>query len=133
MQAHERAAQIWPLLCLAAMNRQVLTYKIVGGLIGVPHYALAQLLEPIQSYCLLHKLPALTVLVVNNEGRPGTGFIAAENVPAEQQRVFRHDWQEEATPQPEALLAAVRQLPSCGIPEAAQVIAEPSSTEDGGA
>lgn len=80
--------------------------------------ALAQLLEPVQSYCLLQKLPALTVLVVNNDGRPGTGFIAAENVPAEQQRVFRHNWQEEGTPLPEALLAAVRQLPSCGIPEA---------------
>jgi len=115
------------------MNRQILTYKLVGGLIGVPHYALAQLLEPIQSYCLLHSLPALTVLVVNNEGRPGTGFIAAEDVPAEQARVFRHDWQEEATPLPETLLAAVRQLPSCGIPEAAQVIVEGGSAAAGGA
>jgi len=120
MQAHERAAQIWPVLCLAARNRQVLTYQIVGGLIGVPHFALAQLLEPIQSYCLLHKLPALTVLVVNSEGIPGTGFIAAEHIPAEQQRVFKHDWIEETTPTPDILQAAVRELPSCGRPEAAQ-------------
>jgi hypothetical protein len=114
MKAHERAAQIWPLLCYAALHRQVLTYQIVGALIGVPHYALAQLLEPIQSYCLLRKLPALTVLVVNNDGQPGTGFIAAENVSAEQQRVFRHDWLGEATPLPEELLAATEQSSPSG-------------------
>ena len=119
MQSHERAAQIWPLLALAATNRQILTYELVGKLIGVPHFALAQLLEPIQSYCLLHKLPALTVLVVNNAGRPGTGFVAAEDVGAEQQRVFKHRWLEEATPIPDGLLAALQQLPSCGVPEAA--------------
>jgi hypothetical protein len=119
MQSHERAGQIWPLLAFAATNRQVLTYELVGKLIGVPHFGLSRLLEPIQSYCLLRKLPALTVLVVNNGGHPGTGFIAAENVCGEQQRVFRHDWLEEPTPTPEDLLNAVQQLPSCGIPEAA--------------
>ena len=119
MHSHERAAQIWAVLALAATNRQVLTYQIVGKLIGVPHFALAQLLEPIQSYCLLNKLPALSVLVVNNAGRPGTGFIAAENVSGEQQRVFRHDWLEEPTPTPDDLATAVQKLPSCGIPEAA--------------
>ena len=122
MQAHERAAQMWPLLSLAAKNRQVLTYELVGKLIGVPHFGLARLLEPIQSYCLVHNLPALTVLVVNGAtGRPGDGFIAAEggDVCSEQQRVFKHDWLETPTPTPEALQEAVIERPSCGIPEAA--------------
>ena len=118
MQSHERAAQIWPLLAFAAKNRQIMTYEMVGKLIGVPHFALAQLLEPIQSYCLLNDLPALTVLVVNNGGRPGVGFIAAENVCEEQQRVFRHNWLDERTPSPADLLAAVRERPSCGIQDA---------------
>jgi hypothetical protein len=30
MTVIERAAQIWPVLALAARNRQVLTYEIVG-------------------------------------------------------------------------------------------------------
>ena len=36
MSAGERAAQIWAVLALAARNRQILTYEIVGRLIGVP-------------------------------------------------------------------------------------------------
>lgn len=121
MKVHERAAQIWPILSFAALNRQILTYDIVGDLIGVPRFALAQLLEPIQSYCLLKKLPALTVLVVNKSGEPGIGFIAAEDVPQEQQRVFSADWLDDHTPSPEELEAAVKELPSCGIPEAASI------------
>jgi hypothetical protein len=119
MLSHQRAAQIWPLLTWAATNRQVLSYDLVGTLIGVPRYALAQLLEPIQSHCILNKLPALTVLVVDKDGYPGTGFIAASDVPAEQQRVFRHEWLKDKVPTSEDLLDSVRQLPSCGIPEAA--------------
>ncbi|ENP8449977.1 hypothetical protein [Vibrio parahaemolyticus] len=118
MRSHERAAQIWPLLCFAAKNRQILTYSIVGDLIGVPRFALAQLLEPIQSYCLLNKLPALTVLVVNKSGEPGLGFIAAKDLPLEQHKVFEHPWLEIHTPSPEDLEQAVLRLPSCGIPEA---------------
>ena len=120
MQAHERAAQIWPVLSFAAKNRQVLTYDIIGNLIGVPRFALAQLLDPIQSYCIIHKLPALTVLVVNKSGEPGTGFIAAADVPKEQQKVFNFDWLEAKTPLPEDLESAVKELPSCGKPEAAE-------------
>jgi hypothetical protein len=67
MTAYERAAQIWSVLALAARNRQVLTYSIVGNLIGVPARGLGHLLEPIQSYCLLNRLPPLTILVVSEE------------------------------------------------------------------
>jgi hypothetical protein len=114
MQAHDRAAQIWPLLTYAASHRQTLTYEILGAHIGVPHFALAQLLEPIQSYCLIHELPALTAIVINQSGRPGIGFIAALDVPVEQQRIFEHHWTESHVPTPDELQDALRERPSRG-------------------
>jgi hypothetical protein len=112
----ERAAQLWPLLSFAASNRQVLTYGTVGSLIGAPAVALGQMLEPIQSYCLLRKLPALTVLVVSKEtGLPGLGFSAASDFGKALQRVFDHDWLKESTPNAAELEAAVRALPSNGV------------------
>ena len=73
MKATERASQIWAVLALAARNRQILTYEIVGRLIGVPARGLGHLLEPIQSYCLLKDLPPLTILVVQETtGLPGS-------------------------------------------------------------
>lgn len=125
MQAHEHATRIWPLLVYAAMHRQTLTYEMLGELIGVPHWGLSNLLHPIQSYCLINTLPGLTVIVVKQDGRPGTGFIAAADVPVEQQRVFTHQWQEVPSPTAEAFLQAVREHPSCGIPEAANIAGVP--------
>lgn len=120
MNASERAAQIWPVLALAARNRQVLTYGILGGLIGVPTAGLGQLLEPIQSYCLLNQLPPLTILVVSKDtGLPGSGFVAVSDIPRHQSRVFEHDWLAAAHPTPEQLAAAMRELPSNANPEAA--------------
>src|SRR5688572_27525169 len=95
---NERAAQIWPLLTWAAHNRQILTYTILGKLIGVPQQGLGQLLMPIQSYCMRKELPALTSLVVDKDGIPGQGFIAAANVPKAQAEVFATAWLEEDVP-----------------------------------
>lgn len=93
MNKNERAIQIWPLLAFAAVNRQTLTYERLGRLIGVPRQGLGQLLDPIQSYCLRNNLPAITALVVSEkDGLPGTGFIAAQDVPAEQAKVYSLDW-----------------------------------------
>ncbi len=115
MKVHERAAQIWPLLSLAARNRQTFNYDMLGQLIGVPRAGLGQLLEPIQSYCLLNKLPALTSLVVSNDtGLPGIGFIAAQDIPGTHAAVFRLDWLAEATPTPEQFELAAQKLPSNG-------------------
>jgi hypothetical protein len=112
MSKYERAAQIWPLLAWAAKNRQILTYEIVGSLIGVPHFGLSSNLDPIQSLCLRRNIPALTVLVVKNDGRPGGGFTAAEDVLAEQQRVFRHDWLQEPSPSPDDFASAQEKGPT---------------------
>lgn len=108
MTREQRAAQIWPLLTFAASLRLTFTYKRVGELIGALPVSIGGWLEPIQSYCLEHGLPALTVLVVGeSDGMPGAGFSAAENVPAEQARVFGHDWTHTTVPKPEDLARAV--------------------------
>ncbi len=113
MEASERAAQIWSVLAWAATNRQVLTYGILGKLIGVPARGLGHLLEPVQSYCLLKSLPPLTILVVSEDsGLPSSGFTAAGDIPKTQLSVFQHDWLKVGAPSPEDLAAALSQRPS---------------------
>jgi hypothetical protein len=113
MEASERAAQIWSVLAWAATNRQVLTYVILGRLIGVPAFGLGNLLEPVQSYCLVKGLPPLTILVVSEDtGLPSSGFTAAEDIPKAQLSVFQHDWLETSAPTPEDLAAALSERPS---------------------
>src|SRR5207249_1146238 len=115
MNASERAFQIWPVLLLAAKNRQILTYGILEDLIGVPRPGLGQLLEPIQSYCLLKGLPALTVLVVSNKtGLPGRGFVAEPDIPSTLMKVFKKELKEWPKPAPGELAEAVRLRPSNG-------------------
>lgn len=115
MTRGERAAQIWPLLALCASQRQILTYDQLSKLIGVFRPGLGQLLEPIQSYCLLNSLPALTSLVVSEiNGLPGEGFIAASDVPLAQARVFGHGWASTPVPTPQAFEDAATKLPSNG-------------------
>lgn len=115
MNKNERAAQIWPILALCASNRQTLTYDRLGRLIGVPRQGLGQLLEPIQSLCIIRGLPPLTVLVVSDvDGMPGTGFIGAQHVPSAQARVFSHDWTAGPHPDAREFEEAGRRLPSNG-------------------
>lgn len=119
MNAAQRAVQIWPVLLLAARNHQILKYDLLGQLIGVPRHGLGQLLEPIQSYCLVHKLPPLSALVVSSRtGLPSAGFIAAKDVPAAQMEVFSHEWSKVECPSAEKFAEAVAGLPSNGLPEA---------------
>ena len=72
MTREQRAAQIWAVLAWAAEHRQSMTYGMLAKLTGVPAAALGKLLEPIQSYCIIERLPPLTILVVRQEtGLPG--------------------------------------------------------------
>jgi hypothetical protein len=49
---------------------------------GIARVGLGQCLEPIQTYCLVHDLHPLTILVVDQKtGMPGVGFIAAQDIP----------------------------------------------------
>lgn len=115
MKAEERACQIWSVLALAARNRQVLTYDLVGQATGIARQGLGQLLEPIQSYCLLNDLPPLTVLVVSKEsGLPSAGFTAADDYARAQLAVFEHNWLERGCPTAKQFAQAVRERPSRG-------------------
>lgn len=114
MTIPQRSAQIWPVLALAAKNRQILTYNILARAIGMPARGLGNMLEPIQSYCLIKKLPPLTILVVQKEtGLPGPGFSAvSKDIPKHQIKVFEYDWLKHGCPSPEEFAKAVKELPS---------------------
>lgn len=115
MNISERAAQIWSVLALAAHNRQVLTYDMVSKLTGIARVGLGKCLMPIQSYCLVHRLHPLTILVVSEKtGMPGVGFIAAQDIPRAQQEVFTYDWVKHGGPSPEDFEASVREHLSHG-------------------
>lgn len=118
MTREERAVQIWPLLTFAASLRMTLTYRRLGELIGAAPMALGGWLEPIQSYCLVHELPPLTVVVVSaSDGMPGPGFVAAEpgSIPVAQTRVFRHDWTLNPPPKSGDFARALAERPSNGV------------------
>ncbi|MDP3786148.1 MAG: hypothetical protein Q8R05_01120 [Candidatus Omnitrophota bacterium] len=61
------------------------------------------------------KLPPLTILVVSEEtGMPGEGFIAASDIPKTQMEVFAFDWLNRMTPSPDDLKDAAIKRPSNG-------------------
>src|SRR5687768_18582462 len=112
MRREERAQQLWSLLAWAATNRQILTYSIIAKLTGVPPVSIGDFLRPIQQFCIENDLPALTSIVVQEEsGIPGEGFIAAEDVPAAQAEVFQHSWLETAAPSAEQLFDSYSRAP----------------------
>jgi hypothetical protein len=86
--------QIWMVLIGLARNRQLITYeqlRLLIGFDGLPHY-LATPLGHVMDYCHQQGLPALTVLVVNNDGVPGPGLIGVDDVDRERERVFSFGW-----------------------------------------
>jgi hypothetical protein len=97
---------------MAARNRQLLTYEIVGQACGVPPPSIGDFLRPIQQYCAEQKWPALTSIIVNkNSGVPGDGFIAAQDVPRAHMEVFEKNWLAELAPTEERLAAAYGRAP----------------------
>src|SRR5258708_25374870 len=99
MNNYERALQGWSILALAARNQQILSYRTVEELTGVPRVGVGQFLGPIQSYCRRNNLPPLTAIVVAEEtGLPREGFTAATDIPAAQARVFVFDWLSRGAP-----------------------------------
>ncbi|HLA81186.1 MAG TPA: hypothetical protein VJP78_06180 [Thermoleophilia bacterium] len=113
MTREQRAQQLWSLLALAATSRQTLTYDIVGRLTGVVRPSIGDFLRPIQQYSTEQGLPALTSLVVSEQtGEPGEGFIAAADVPLAHIRVFQQAWLETPAPSAEQLADAYTRAPN---------------------
>jgi hypothetical protein len=107
VKREQRAQQLWSILALAARNRQLLTYDMVGKACGLPAPSLGDFLRPIQQYCLEKALPPLTSIVVGKDaGVPGDGFLAAQDVPKAQSDVFAKDWLAEDAPSAEQLADA---------------------------
>lgn len=121
---NERAAQFWPLLVWASHHRQTITYRNLSQCTGVHLPGLGKCLEPIQSYCIVNKLPPLTSLVVDEDGAPGAGFTAASlaAVSKAQAQVFKRTWLGQPVPTDSDFEAAVLQNPSNGVPQAAATV-----------
>jgi putative restriction endonuclease len=96
----ERAARAWDILAEQAALRQNITYGELGHRLAIHHRPARYFLELIQTYCLETKLPPLTILVVDQNGRRGSGFIAwdVNNLDEGVRRVFQHNWQNEPNP-----------------------------------
>jgi hypothetical protein len=102
MTQHERAAQLWSLLVLAARTQQVLSYGMVERLTGIPRQGVGNFLGPIEHYCKRHKLPPLSSLVVNEQkGLPSAGFTKTIDAVGAQVQVFAFDWFSHETPSPQ--------------------------------
>ena len=113
MTREQRSQQLWSILVLAARNRQLLTYDMVGQACGVPAAAIGDFLRPIQQFCSEMELPALTSIVVRKDsGIPGEGFLAEKNIPKLQAEVFAKDWLALVAPSAERLAAAYVMAPS---------------------
>jgi hypothetical protein len=119
MTRGERAQLAWQVLLGAAHNRQILTYTLLGDLIGMGPGTLAPVLGLIMKYCHSQGLPPLTVLVVNKDtGLPGSGLRTLEDLARDREDVFSEDWYGQLPPTAEALEAAGRlEIPgSSGTP-----------------
>jgi alkylated DNA nucleotide flippase Atl1 len=93
MKLPQRALQVWSILIAAAHNRQVLTYQILGDLVGMPPIALTQPLGLIMRYCEENDLPPLTVLVVSQDtGKPGEGLTTVRDMDKDREKVFNYNW-----------------------------------------
>lgn len=92
----ERAYRAWPILVSQAMNHaEPITYGELAARLNIHHRAVRYVLGVIQSYCLLERLPPLTILVVDAiTRRPGTGFIAwaMDDLDRGKQEVREYAW-----------------------------------------
>ena len=93
MTTHERAIQIYQILITCAHERRILTYEILGEMVGLPPMSLGAHLTHLMNWCDTNQLPPITVLVVQKDsGKPGVGFTSFEDLHRDRERAFAHDW-----------------------------------------
>lgn len=96
----QRAAIGWDVLTDVASKGDLISYGELGDRIGIHHRVVRFVLGLIQDYCLEQKLPPLTILVVNQSGLPGDGFVAWEVDDFEEgkHKVHNYNWKNEYNP-----------------------------------
>lgn len=97
----ERAYHAWPILVDKAAKKKTITYGALASQIGLSHHRpLRYVLGILQDYCLEENLPPLTILVVDQSGNRGSGFIAwsQDNQKEGENQVFTYPWQEIQNP-----------------------------------
>jgi hypothetical protein len=90
-----RALQAWQYLIPKARNRQLVRYGELAELMGyADNRPLRFVLGHIMYYCQREGLPALTIIVVNNDGTPGEGFtqVPRDQFDAHRETTFGFDW-----------------------------------------
>lgn len=90
----ERVYRAWNILTECAKQRTPITYKQLADLLRMHHRPVRFILGPIQAYCLAEPLPALTILVTNQQGQLGSGFIALgpDRFDEGLQEVYSYPW-----------------------------------------
>lgn len=91
----ERAYRTWPILVKCAIEERTITYGNLAKHIGLSHHRpIKFVLEVIQNYCLEENLPPMTILVVDQAGKRGSGFIAwgRDNLDEGVRQVFNYPW-----------------------------------------
>jgi len=91
---HQRAAKAWEILIEVAKKRNFIRYKGLGDKIEIHHRAIRFVLGVIQEYCVINKLPPLTILIGDENGMPGKGFTAwnRENINEGKKEVYDYNW-----------------------------------------
>jgi putative restriction endonuclease len=90
----QRAANGWDVLTKVAVEKRLISYGQLGSLIGIHHRPVRYVLGRIQEYCLHNQLPPLTILVVNQGGFRGEGFIAwdVDDIDTGLKQVYNYNW-----------------------------------------
>jgi len=90
----DRARRAWRILTELAKNRETLTYGELGAQLQIHHRVIGFVLDIIQDHCLKEMLPPLTILVVNQGGKPGKGFTAYDPNRFEEGKefVYSYNW-----------------------------------------
>lgn len=97
-----RLTQLWSLLVDSAHKRKILTYAVLGHMIGVPKQVIGCFIKPIHDFCNFHNLPPLTALVVSEIDDPLNGkFTETGDIFGERARIYVFDWKSQKPPSPE--------------------------------
>ena len=95
MDFYQKAALTWNILVtVAAREGGSIRYKELGDQIGIHHRTVRYVLAIIQDYCLTNQLLPITILVGDENGLPGKGFIAwdIENAEEGKNKVYSYNW-----------------------------------------